>query len=189
MTTGRINQVTTLNPRGTQRGRVESHPEGRPSIATRKECTGRCTQPEASRRAEREGPPVTIHLPPLGSPRGGPPRWSSSPRAARYRCIRPSSGGVPSPCHAARRLLVRACPRGSEGRVAIGQPSTDPKKCAHSPEGWQDFCSRGRPRPAAWNYPAQCRCADQSGHSQPLPRERRGLLRYQGLPPCDSRVC
>jgi hypothetical protein len=128
MTTGRINQVTTLNPRGAERSRVESHPEGRPSIATRKERTGRCAQPEASRRAEREGPPVTIHLPPLGSPRGGPPRCSSSPRAARYRCMRPSSGGVPSPCHAARRLLVRACPRGSDGGVSHRPATHRPQK-------------------------------------------------------------
>jgi hypothetical protein len=134
---------------------------------------------EGAPSAEREEPPTAIHLPPLSSPRGGPPRESSGPKAARHRCMCPSGGGSPSPSHARRRLLVRVCPRRSGGTVAIGQPSTDPEMCPPI-RGRTGLLlllqAQGR---AARSDLAQCRCADQSERGLPLRRKRGGLLGHQ----------
>ena len=96
--------------------------------------------------------------------------------------------------HARRRLPAKASPqrpnRNAGYQPSIHRPQNDG---AHWLESQRDFCSRYEPRAtvpdpgnglthrkqAAWNYPAHGRRADQSWHSQPLPRKRSELVRYQ----------
>jgi hypothetical protein len=128
MTTGRINQVTILNPgahpESTRRG---GPPEGGAECYRGGE-HARWTQPGGAACADAGCHQPTIQLPPLSFPRGGPPQG--------IRVFRP-------PCQAACALQVeghdhqstprggywrRHSPLGSNRTVAIGHPSTDPEK-------------------------------------------------------------
>jgi hypothetical protein len=163
MTTGRINQVTVVTPSDPHAvARREKPPRGAAEPCYKEGARRKARPAGGVPGAEREGPPMAIHLPPLSSPRGGPPRGSSGSRAARHRCMCPSGGGSPSPSHARGRLLVRVCPRRSGGTVAIGQPSTDPKMCPPVRGLTGLLLPLRARRQAARNDLARRRCADQS---------------------------
>ena len=107
----------------------------------------RWTQPGGAACADAGCRQTTIQLPPLSFPRGGPPQG--------IRVFRP-------PCQAACALQVeghdhQSTPRGGYWRrhsplgpirtVAIGHPSTDPKKVAYRPGGRRGFSSHPRAQP------------------------------------------
>ena len=91
MTTGRINQVTILNPRK----RAGHLPEGRRMRALPCRKGHERSRPAAAVKGARgtrdERRP--IQLPPLSFPRDRPRREASGPRAANLRRMCPSSGG------------------------------------------------------------------------------------------------
>jgi hypothetical protein len=63
-------------------------------------------------------------LPPLSSPKDGPPQSCLCPKTSPDCCIHPSRGGYPSPAHALRRLPARAYPR-------IPQVNDSPQPITH----------------------------------------------------------
>jgi len=126
MTTGRINQVTILTsagaatPRGA-RGGAGARPRGR--VVAWRERRGARHRPRPPRGATRAG---TIQLPPLSSPRGGPPQGRvgrdglARLRHASLRRRMPYAGHAPEggyrPGRAPESLLIT---------LAIGHSSTD----------------------------------------------------------------
>ena len=147
MTTGRINQVTILNPGAhPERTRRGGPPKGGAECYRGGE-HARWTQPRGAACADAGCRQSTIQLPPLSFPRGGPPQG--------IRVFRP-------PCQAACALQVeghdhqstprggywrRHSPLGSNRTVAIGHPSTDPERVAYRPGGRQGFGSHPRAQP------------------------------------------
>jgi len=124
MTTGRINQVTILNARPGTRG-----PPSRPSppkrvevVKTRRTGTHKFAgRPATALFPLREGSRQAIHLPPLSSPRRGPPQnWVGPVERAPPNCsMHPSRGGRRSPVtsrdpEAPQRLLTTTCPQTSD---------------------------------------------------------------------------
>ena len=134
MTTGRINQVTILSaerrPRPEaaptrQPDRRSEGPKTAPTARQKLVSTRRSGRPEARRSAHSGGDdsrekcrPWAIKLPPLSSPKDGPPQVNSFGPGGRPRAcdIRPSRGGYPWRRHADRnrRLVARAYPQKSD---------------------------------------------------------------------------
>src|SRR3954453_16612201 len=93
MTTGRINQVTFLNPRRLWKQNRLEHPQQRERSwllqgrSARRRSVG-CVLP-----AKLQEPPPTIQLPPLNFLKSGPLQTQSGVIAAVHCCMRTSSGG------------------------------------------------------------------------------------------------
>ena len=123
MTTGRINQVTILDAKPGTRG-----PPGQLNPPKRAEVVkpegpghGVAGRPPTALFQLREGSRQAIHLPPLSSPRRGPPQnWAGPPEEAPPNCnMHPSRGGRRSPVtskdpEASQRLLTTAYPQTSD---------------------------------------------------------------------------
>src|SRR2546423_7442328 len=129
MTTGRINQVTILHPRGLLVGGAawKKPPEGLDLLRGRSALREEERPVQGTQQAELEERPRTIHLPPLSSPKDVPPQRRSGWKAATPCHIGPSGGGSPLPVTPRKGgYRSRPTPEDLAGTVAIGQPPTDP---------------------------------------------------------------
>jgi len=127
MTTGRINQVTILAERVSRSDRRRRSPEGSESLPRKGHGRNRCPA-HGWARAQGSERPRAIQLPPLSSPRDGPPQEQ---RRAREGLLLPatyvSREEIPGhPSRPERRLRDTVDPRMSlRLMMAIGQPSAD----------------------------------------------------------------
>ena len=108
----------------------------RGGVVTRVGDHARWTQPRGAGSADATCRQVAIQLPPLSSPRCGPPWGSRVVRPAMPHRIRPSGGGLQSPSqHPKADTGESGPPRSLVWTVASSQPSTDPEeKVPASPE-------------------------------------------------------
>jgi hypothetical protein len=123
MTTGRINQVTILNARPGTRGppRQPNPPKRADVVKPEGPGHGVAGRPGTVPFPLRKGSRQAIQLPPLSSPRSGPPqKWVGPGEGAPPNCnIHPSRGGRRSPVtsrdpEASQRLLTTAYPQTSD---------------------------------------------------------------------------
>jgi hypothetical protein len=85
-------------------------------------------QPRAPNPRERASGKRPIQLPPLSSPKGGPPRERSGCTAAKPHCLRPSRGGDRQPVMPREeQLRATAYPRSCGENSSRSQPSTEHK--------------------------------------------------------------
>ena len=133
MTTGRINQVTILKPvEGPRRARLGGGPLRREpaggGVVVKVGAANRSARRPRLRSAQRTrvGASKAIQLPPLSSPRDGPPQGPSGREPARDCDMRPSGGGCLSlVTSASDGYQPGLTPNGLGVMVAIGQSSTD----------------------------------------------------------------
>jgi hypothetical protein len=189
MTTGRINQVTIVNPSAEAN---EQTPRRRPWCTGRKgeaEATPSRKHQECARHPSHERP---IQLPPLSSPSCGPRRVAFGYYTVYYTVTcAPQEERTRAKSTRKRGYLTEPSPK-IWWNVWQSQRSTDPKCCPLIE------------RPAGLQFPPQARCshpkvtntaqagksrraprrhANQSKHSVPLHGKQGLLVRYRGRSP------
>jgi hypothetical protein len=97
MTTGRINQVTILSPGAAVGHEPGVHPPLEGGGALRELEIAGATPAGRDHHAGRGGRRPTIQLPPLSSPKGGPPRGYRVEATTKPHGMHPSGGGSPPP--------------------------------------------------------------------------------------------
>ena len=128
MTTGRINQVTTLNPAASPKELRQGAPGGA-DLCTKVGATAK-PKPDRPGRPTRRGAAPSGHpIAPTEFPKGRSAAGHSGPKTAVPGRMRPSGGGLPSSVNTVRRILAAASPQRRCGAVAINQPSTDTEIC------------------------------------------------------------
>ena len=218
MTTGRINQVTivtrgchqTVRTRGGSRAPGESR-EATGVIACRSECT-RKWHPAGTHvrdRSLRKTRHAAIHLPPLSSPRTGPPQTVMGRRRSHSRTLQHTAlkRRIPLVCHARRRLQAEADPRISEKDNVRHRPTIHrlhPRRREQIPPGFRPPSSgpgeaappEGRaPRAVGWgdNIASDGANGNPGGPGSTLSRKTRHTVDGQaamrhGIEECSDRA-
>ena len=124
MTTGRINQVTILNPSASPGEFAPGSPPRGAELVTRVG-TRRSGPSRAGHQRETRATPKGYPCAPTEFPKGRSAAGQSGPKTTVPGRMRPSGGGVPPPVNAGGRILAATSPQRRRGAVARGQPSTD----------------------------------------------------------------